>query len=71
MPARAIRWIGCPFRTSSPACMKYEIEPRAGSLPSVRTFSSVDLPAPFGPTMQSSSPALISKSTPRSTSSAP
>ena len=45
--------------------------PAVGRSDPARTFSSVVLPAPLGPTMPTASPAPTAKSTPSSTTSAP
>src|SRR2546423_7792121 len=67
MPSRQ-RSAAPSFVTSPPAS---STRPAFGRSEPASTFSSVVLPAPFGPTMPMASPGATRKSTPSSTTSAP
>ena len=56
---------GCVKETSSPSIL---IVPSSGACTPARVFISVDLPAPFSPTIAWTSPAFRSRSTPCRTS---
>ena len=59
---------GCSPQTDSPCS---SISPTRGSIRPLTAFSTVDLPAPLGPTMQHTEPVGTSRSTPWRTSPPP
>ena len=49
-------WNPVPTSSNEPTRPRSSIRPRVGAVTRVRILSSVDLPAPLGPTMPSASP---------------